>query len=155
MVTVQFWQWRVSTSNRDVNRRTRKHQVQENAVIVSLIEVASKQATNDSTFQISFLFFFYFPRSKISLDHWPKPFKVRMNTLTALQIQERGRIIRVLFPNPLRKSKQHFTAHHFFNAHKSRMVIPILTFSAASTPVRRCLSNWNLLQCQIKWCTVS
>jgi hypothetical protein len=58
-------------------------------------------------------------------------------------------------PHPLKKSKQHFTAHHFFNAHKSRMGIQILTFSAASASMRRCLCTRNPSQCQIKWVTVS
>jgi hypothetical protein len=47
-------------------------------------------------------------------------------------------------PNPLRKSKQYLTAHQFFNAHKSRMGIPILTVSVANASMRRCLSNRNL-----------
>jgi hypothetical protein len=79
----------------------------------------------------------------------PKPFKVRVSTFQALQIHQS------FFPNPLVKSKQHLTAHHFLNGHKSRMEIPILTISAASAPMRRCLSNWNLSHCQIKWFTVS
>jgi hypothetical protein len=70
-------------------------------------------------------FFFIFRRSKLLLDHWPKPFKVRVNIFSALQIQGKGQIIRVLSQ----------------------------TLHGAS--MRRCLSILNLSQCQIKWSTVS
>jgi hypothetical protein len=65
----------------------------------------------------------------------------------------------IFIPNPLRTSEQHFTAHHFFNAHKSRIWFPILTFSAASASMTRCLSNRNLsvpnqvVHCLIITCT--
>jgi hypothetical protein len=59
-----------------------------------------------------------------------------------------------LISNHLRKSKQHFTAHHFFNAHKLRIRISILTFSAASASMRRCFSNRNLSQCQKVHCLI-
>jgi hypothetical protein len=78
-----------------------------------------------------------------------------VNTFSALQNSGKGPNHQGITPSPLRKSKQHFTTHHFFNADKSRMEIPILTFSAASASMRRCLSNRNISLCQIKWSTVS
>jgi hypothetical protein len=44
----------------------------------------------DKRFPVASSFFFILRRRKILLDHWPKPFKVRVNTFPALEIQEKG-----------------------------------------------------------------
>jgi hypothetical protein len=87
-----------------------------------------------------FTIFFKLRRSKILLDHWPKPFKVRVITFSCSPSNTgEGPNHQSFILNPLRKSKQHFTALHFFKAHRSRIGIPIPTFSVVSASMRRCL----------------
>jgi hypothetical protein len=66
-------------------------------------------------------FFLLYRRSKILLDHWPKPFKVRMDTLPTLQIQKKGRIIRAL-SQTLQRSPSNTSRH---TTNESRMGISI------------------------------